>query len=108
MGSDERFKAAGGSEPCNFTWFESYTKAMLKLPTRELQEEFVFGVIAYGSFGTEPLFDYPLDMCSRASAPTSTFRRRGQRRARRDARHAKRTANDFACKVAYKQIDFCL
>ena len=62
MGSDERFKAAGGSELCNFTWFESYTKAILKLPTRELQAEFVFGVIAYGSFGTEPLFDYPLDM----------------------------------------------
>lgn len=62
MGSDERFSAAAGSEPCNFTWFESYTKAMLKLPTRELQAEFVFGVIAYGSFGTEPFFDYPLDI----------------------------------------------
>lgn len=62
MGSDERFSAAAGREPCNFTWFESYTKAMLKLPTRELQAEFAFGVIAYGSFGTEPFFDYPLDI----------------------------------------------
>lgn len=62
MEEDERFRAAGDTEPSGFIWHESYTKALLKLPTRELQTEFLFGVIAYGSFGTEPFFDYPLDM----------------------------------------------
>jgi hypothetical protein len=59
---DERFRAAGDTEPSGFIWHESYTKALLKLPTRELQTEFLFGVIAYGSYGTEPFFEYPLDM----------------------------------------------
>lgn len=62
MGSDDRFKAAGGAEPQGFMWHESYTRALLKLPTKELQTEFLFGVIAYGSYGAEPFFDYPLDM----------------------------------------------
>lgn len=79
MGSDERFSAAAGSELCNFTWFESYTKAMLKLPTRELQEKFALGVIGYGSLGTEPFFDYPLDIVFETIRPNvDSSRKRSQ------------------------------
>lgn len=73
MGSDNRFSAAAGSEPGGFIWHESYTKALLKIPTREQQVEFLFGVIAYGSFGTEPFFEYPLDMAFEMIRPNIDY-----------------------------------
>ena len=69
MGSDERFSAAAGSEPNGFMWHESYTKAMLKMPDADTQARFAMGVIAYGSFGAEPCFCYPLDVAFEGIRP---------------------------------------
>lgn len=63
------FHGVSGSEPEGFMWHESYTKAIEKIPTKELQVEFVFGVIAYGCYGSEPFFKYPLDMLFEAIRP---------------------------------------
>ena len=49
----------GLGEPSNFTWYQSFTEAMLALPTRDEQIRFVFGLIGYGAFGIDPLFTEP-------------------------------------------------
>lgn len=48
-------------KPSNFTWFENYTVIMEKIPA-EKRAEFALGVIAYGAYGNEPFFEYPLDL----------------------------------------------
>lgn len=76
MERGERFTAAGGAEPIGFMWHESYTEALLKIPDRELQVDFVFGVIRYGCYGYEPFFDYPLDMVFETIRPNIDYSRK--------------------------------
>lgn len=44
-------------ETLNFTWFPSYTEALLSLDSEDLQLEFVLAVAMYGTYGTEPKFE---------------------------------------------------
>lgn len=53
-----RFGSAG-AEPKGFTWFESFTEAMLDLESREEQVSFVMGIVGYGAYGIDPLFTEP-------------------------------------------------
>ena len=42
LGGSEPFRfGAGDKQPQNFTWYESFTEAMLELPTRDEQVRFV-------------------------------------------------------------------
>lgn len=41
----------------NFTWFQSYTEALLALESEGLQLEFALAVARYGTYGTEPEFE---------------------------------------------------
>lgn len=60
LDGDKPFRfGADGAEPGNFTWYQSFTEAMLALPTRDEQIRFVFGLIGYGAFGIDPLFTEP-------------------------------------------------
>lgn len=58
-GSEPYRFGAGGKEPSSFTWFESYTDAMMELDSREEQIRFVMGLIGYGAYGVDPMFTEP-------------------------------------------------
>ena len=58
-GSEPIRFGAGDAHPKSFTWFESYTEAMLELESRDEQYRFVMGVIGYAAYGTSPDFTEP-------------------------------------------------
>ena len=76
MACDDPIRSPGDAEPNGFMWHESYTKAMLKMPDAETQARFAMGVIAYGSFGDEPFFDYPLDVAFEGIRPNIDISRK--------------------------------
>lgn len=63
----------GDAEPCGFMWQPSYTVALDKIPTKELQVEFAMAVIRYGAFGTEPFLDYPLNVVFETVRPNLDY-----------------------------------
>ena len=43
-----------------FTWFQKFTATAEKVP-EELRGEFLWAVVQYGTYGEEPVLDWPLD-----------------------------------------------
>lgn len=92
LGGSEPFRfGAGDKQPQNFTWYESFTEAMLELPTRDEQVRFVFGLIGYGAFDVDPMFTTPsLRMAFRLVRPIIDTNRKKINGGRKGGRPSKK------------------
>lgn len=86
---DEPYRfGAGDAEPCGFMWQPSYTKVLSRIPSMSQQAEFALKTIKYGAFGTEPFFEYPLDMLFEAIRPNLDISKKRSRAGRKGGKNA--------------------